>query len=103
MTDSLIASMSFFERASSTRRSQCDGRRVGQELSFLRSNHQVPVVWHQTEREEVDRVLLEALMERSGKCVIVRRLVKDFVSRVASIECTVDAPRFIISANHRLH
>ena len=58
---------------------------------LLGPKDQVPVIGHQTERKELDRISPETFIEGAKEGFVVGVLVKDFSPGVAAVERVVDA------------
>ena len=62
-----------------------------QRLIAIGPQHQVPVVGHQAEGEQIDGIALEALAEDLEEGRVIARLVEEFHPAVAAIEHMVNA------------
>src|SRR5947209_20189620 len=55
-----------------------------------RAQHQMPVVGHEAESENLDLSLLLTHQQQINKCLVVARLAEDAHCSVAAIECVID-------------
>lgn len=57
--------------------------------------NKMPVIGHEAKREQVDRVFIEALTQRSQECPVVIRFVKDLLPSIPAVDGMIDHPGFI--------
>jgi len=64
----------------------------------------MPVIWHQCESEQFDRVFLEPFIEDSYERLVVSRFFEDRLAVISSIQSVVDHACFVGSflTRHRI-
>src|ERR1700722_5959116 len=66
----------------------------GQIRIAARSNHQMPMVGHETKSKQIDRCSFPRLYEELTKRIIITRLVKDAHAAIAAIQNVINSSAF---------